>query len=243
MSCVFYFCLYVHVWLLEVLLQAMPSLHRTCATGPRVQCLTGLLQLLSGLLWSEQQHDRLTVPYVELGKGVPKPGHMFLHLDKLLRVFGTDGGALVRGWFVWLGGGATVVSSSVGMCGGVAVSMCRGQWQGVQPDDKDLIKYHSWLQSTGGPGCWLCGGSAAPMGPAAAAAATGAATGEAARAAAAAGVVGIENVGVLAKLEQSDRVQGGVCSLRVAVFTDMLSSCQAGLKAAMTTNLLHSSSS
>jgi hypothetical protein len=28
----------------------------------------------------------------------------------------------------------------------------RGQWAGVQPDDKDLVKYHAWMQSTGGLG-------------------------------------------------------------------------------------------
>jgi methyl-CpG-binding domain protein 4 len=32
---------------------------------------------------------------------------------------------------------------------------CRGQWEGVQPDDKDLIKYHEWLRSTGGLGTGL----------------------------------------------------------------------------------------
>lgn len=32
---------------------------------------------------------------------------------------------------------------------------CRGQWEGVQPDDKDLIKYHEWMRATGGQGMAL----------------------------------------------------------------------------------------
>lgn len=32
---------------------------------------------------------------------------------------------------------------------------CRGAWQGVQPDDKDLKQYHQWLTSTGGLGLGL----------------------------------------------------------------------------------------
>ena len=32
---------------------------------------------------------------------------------------------------------------------------CRGNWQDVEPTDKDLLKYQQWLQSTGGEGTGL----------------------------------------------------------------------------------------
>lgn len=32
---------------------------------------------------------------------------------------------------------------------------CRGNWQDVQPTDKDLLKYQQWLHSTGGEGTGL----------------------------------------------------------------------------------------
>jgi hypothetical protein len=32
---------------------------------------------------------------------------------------------------------------------------CRGQWQGLAPDDKDLLRYHEWLRATGGQGAGL----------------------------------------------------------------------------------------
>lgn len=32
---------------------------------------------------------------------------------------------------------------------------CRGNWQEVEPTDKDLLKYQQWLQSTGGEGTGL----------------------------------------------------------------------------------------
>ena len=32
---------------------------------------------------------------------------------------------------------------------------CRGNWQDVEPTDKDLLKYQQWLHSTGGEGTGL----------------------------------------------------------------------------------------
>ncbi|KAK9816537.1 hypothetical protein WJX72_001655 [[Myrmecia] bisecta] len=32
---------------------------------------------------------------------------------------------------------------------------CRGEWESVQPTDKDLLRYHEWLKSTGGQGTGL----------------------------------------------------------------------------------------
>ena len=32
---------------------------------------------------------------------------------------------------------------------------CRGNWQDVEPTDKDLLKYQRWLRSTGGEGTGL----------------------------------------------------------------------------------------
>jgi hypothetical protein len=53
---------------------------------------------------------------------------------------------------------------------------CRGQWEGVAPDDKDLTKYHEWMRDTGGQG--------AALQPAADVAAAGAGQGAAAEPAA-----------------------------------------------------------
>lgn len=32
---------------------------------------------------------------------------------------------------------------------------CRGEWRDVNPEDKDLARYHAWLVSTGGEGTGL----------------------------------------------------------------------------------------
>jgi len=32
---------------------------------------------------------------------------------------------------------------------------CRGNWQDVEPSDKDLLRYQQWLHSTGGEGTGL----------------------------------------------------------------------------------------
>lgn len=44
----------------------------------------------------------------------------------------------------------------IGKYGGDAYYIfCRGEWAAVHPEDKDLLKYKQWMQSTGGQGSGL----------------------------------------------------------------------------------------
>ena len=81
-------------------------------------------------------------------------------------------------------------------CADAYYMFCRGQWEGVQPDDKDLIKYHEWLRATGGHGAGLAPAADSPAAAAATAAAT-AVTAAAAAAGAAAANYGEAEEGVV----------------------------------------------